>query len=120
MRESLLASSPRSDSYGVRGGREEEHKAAAARMLQQLVRKVLKKKVEQCAPITFRTAPLHSGHALVADWGRISFGGRMGGKPLPYFMHLAGDRAPLLTKEQYAHAVINMLERHWKVTRASV
>jgi hypothetical protein len=88
--------------------------------MQKLVRKVLRKRVEQCAPITFRTAPPSSGHALVADWGRITFGGRTGGKPLPYFMHLAAHRSPLLTQDQYTHAIINMLERHWGVGKASV
>ncbi|KAL1519454.1 hypothetical protein AB1Y20_022976 [Prymnesium parvum] len=100
---------------------ERDSELKAARMLQRLVRKVLRKRVEKCSPITFRTAPPFTGRALIADWGRITFGGRMfGGKPLPYFIHLASDRKPFLTQDQYTNSIINMLERHWGVGKATV
>jgi hypothetical protein len=58
------------------------------------------KRIEQCAPITFRTAPPDSGRALIADWGTMTFGGKSAAGR-PHFIHLADSRMPHRTMSQY-------------------
>ncbi|KAL3933002.1 MAG: hypothetical protein SGPRY_000469 [Prymnesium sp.] len=133
--QELLESHPRIDLLRDDLAGEADARLMAARMLQRLIRNVMRRRVDRCDPLTFRTGPPGNGRTLLADWGRIHFGGRAseGGvlfiesaperparRPLPYFIRLSDHREPSLNKHQYMNSVIDLLERHWRVGKASV
>ena len=102
-------------------------RVAALQKLQVVVRKLQLLRSDLCHPITFRATNrpkpgVEEGTApppRLADYGSVRFAGRTQQQPAQ-FMHLAESRVPFRTPDEYACSIIEMMERHWSLGKASV
>lgn len=96
-------------------------KSWALKKLTEAVRTLIYRKLAKCAPEAFRmSCPQRpEQQPAAADYGLIQFSG--GGVKVPaHWLHLADCRAPYRTSKKYASEVLDLMEKHWGMSPASV
>eukprot|EP00966_Prymnesium_polylepis_P118935 2748998-Prymnesium_polylepis.1 len=85
------------------------------------VKRLQASRSDLCAPQTFRTVNKRTSgkEPRLADHGGILFTGRAMTQPAS-FIHLADTRQPYKSPEEYACSIVDMMERHWGLGKASV
>ena len=84
-------------------------------------RTLIDRKLAKCAPEAFRmSCPQRpEQQPAAADYGLIQFSG--GGVKVPaHWLHLADCRAPYRTSKKYASEVLDLMEKYWGMSPASV
>jgi hypothetical protein len=96
-------------------------KSWALKKLTEAVRTLIDRKLAKCAPEAFRmSCPQRpEQQPAAADYGLIQFSG--GGVKVPaHWLHLADCRAPYRTSKKYASEVLDLMEKYWGMSPASV
>ena len=96
-------------------------KSWALKKLTEAVGQFTYRKFAKCAPEVFRAScpQRPEQQPAAADYGNLQFSGG-GVKEPAHWMHLADSRAPYRTSKKYALEVLDLMEKHWDMSPASV
>ena len=94
----------------------------ALKKLTDSVRALIYRRMAACHPLTFRVNNPERPDGVpagLAEYGQLVFAGAAQNSPA-HFMHLADARAPYKTTKRFASDTLDMMEKHWGMSPASV